>query len=304
VVSALAVPRLHEDEPPTDAALVRTLLAGQFPAWAGLPIAPVAGCGTSHALYRVGEAMVARLPRRAYAVAQIDKEHHWLPWLADRLSVALPRPLARGVPDAGYPWAWSVYDWLDGEPATRTPFTDPTAAARALAGFVRALQTVEPTLDLTPGQHNNHRGHDVRLRDTLTRQKIAELDGEIDAAVATAVWDEAMAATPWSGPPVLIHGDLMPGNVLVSEGRLSAVIDFGCLGAGDPAVDLIPAWNLFRGAARTAFRAAVAADDDAWTRGRGWALHQGLMALPYYRDTDPPFADQARRTIAATLEAA
>ncbi|HWA61009.1 MAG TPA: phosphotransferase, partial [Caulobacteraceae bacterium] len=173
----------------------------------------------------------------------------------------------------------------------------------ALGAFVRALRGLDATDAPAPGRHNFGRGEPIRVRDAVTRSAIANLAGEIDAGTALKVWDEALAARDWDGPPTWLHGDLMPGNLIVAGGRLDAVIDFGGLAAGDPAVDLMPAWAVFEGPARDAFRDAAGLDAAAWWRGRAWALHAGVMALPYYRDSRPSFAAFARRMIEAAVGA-
>jgi len=293
--------KMHADEIETDVGLVRRLLAAQFPRWARLPIAPVPSAGTDNALYRLGDDMVVRLPRIHWAVEQVDKEQRWLPWLAPRLPLAVPIPLAAGAPGAGYPWRWSVYRWLDGENATLDRLADPCQAAADLAGFVAALHAIDATDGPPPGAHNSWRGVPLAARDAETRTAIAALRGALDMDAATAAWEAALAAPAWEGPPVWLYGDLHAGNLLAREGRLSAAIDFGCLGVGDPACDLLPAWTLFTAATRPAFRAPLAVDDGTWARGRGWALSFGLIALPYYQDTNPGLAAIARHAIAEAL---
>jgi aminoglycoside phosphotransferase (APT) family kinase protein len=292
---------MHPDEQPTDAALARRLLAAQFPKWAGLPLRPVRSAGTDNALYRLGDDMAVRLPRIHWAVGQVSKEHRWLPKLAPHLPLAIPVPLAMGDPAEGYPWHWSVYRWLEGETATLDRIADPIQAAADLARFIAALQRIDATDGPPPGPHNSSRGVPLAERDSSVRAAIASLGNAVDADAATAAWETALAASVWSGPPLWIHGDLQPGNLLAERGRISAVIDFGGLGAGDPACDLIVAWNLLPAAARKAFRAALAVDDATWERGRGWALSIGLIALPYYRDANPVLADLSRHTINEVL---
>lgn len=293
--------KMHADEVETDAALVRRLLAAQFPRWAHLPIAPVPSAGTDHALYRLGEDKVVRLPRIHWAVGQADKEQRWLPWLAPHLPLAVPVPLAVGAPGAGYPWRWSVYPWLDGENASLDRLADPHQAAADLAGFVAALQRIDASDGPPPGDHNSWRGVPLAARDEATRAAIAALRGALDTDALTAAWEAALATPAWAGRSVWLHGDLQAGNLLAQDGRLSAVIDFGCLGVGDPACDVMPAWTLFTAATRPAFRAALAVDDATWARGRGWALSFGLIALPYYWDTNPGLAAIARHAIAEAL---
>jgi aminoglycoside phosphotransferase (APT) family kinase protein len=231
----------------------------------------------------------------------VDKESQWLPRLAPHLPLAIPEPLALGAPGEGYPWRWSVCRWLDGENATIEQFTDPRQAATDLARFIAALRQINPAGGPPPGPHNFYRGVPLAARDESTREAIAALDGMIDSDAATAAWDDAFQAPPWQEPPVWIHGDLQAGNLLVNGGQLSAVIDFGGLGVGDPACDLMIAWNHFSADARVAFHAALPDDDTTWARGRGWALSVGLIALPYYQNTNPVLASISRYAINEVL---
>lgn len=291
---------MHADEVHTDVALVSALLAAQFPRWAELPIDPVPSSGTDNALFRLGSNMVVRLPRIHWAVEQVAKEQRWLAALAPHLPLAIPTPLALGEPDLGYPWHWSIYHWLDGEAVTPASMADRKRAAIDLAGFLAALQRVDATDGPPPGPHNSNRGEALAERDASTRQAIAALQGEIDGDAVTAAWDASLQAPPWPRPPVWIHGDLAASNLLARNGRLGAVIDFGCLGVGDPAVDLMIAWE-FLAPARELFRTTLAVDDATWARGRGWALTTALVALPYYRDTNPVLVASARQRIDAVL---
>ena len=257
--------------------------------------------GTDNAIYRLGDDMAVRLPRIHWATGQVEKEHEWLPRLAPLLPLAIPVPLAKGMPGEGYPWHWSVYRWLEGENATIERIADPRQAATDLAQFIAALQRIDPTGGPPPGAHNSFRGVPLAMRDAPTRAAIAALRGTLDTDAVTAAWEAALRAPAWRGPPVWIHGDLQSGNLLAQRGRLSAVIDFGCLGVGDPACDLMVAWTLFSAETRDVFRAALPVDDATWARGRGWALSVGLIALPYYQNTNPVLAGIARRAIDEVL---
>jgi aminoglycoside phosphotransferase (APT) family kinase protein len=293
--------KMHSDEVDTDVSLVGRLLAGQFPQWAGLPIEPVRSAGTDNALYRLGEDMVVRLPRIHWATRQVEKEQRWLPRLAPHLPLAIPVPLAMGVPAEGYPWHWSIYRWLAGETTTIERIADLRQAAMDLARFIAALQRIDPTGGPPPGLHNSSRGEPLAMRDDQTRAAIASLHGILDAGALTAAWEAALAAPAWQGPPVWIHGDLQAGNLLAQQGQLSAIIDFGCLGVGDPACDLQVAWNFLSAETRDVFRASLPVDAATWARGRGWALSVGLIALPYYRSTNPVLAGISRRAIDEVL---
>jgi aminoglycoside phosphotransferase (APT) family kinase protein len=287
---------MHADEVPTDVPLVRRLLAAQFPEWAALPIARVPSSGTDNALYRLGDDMVVRLPRIHWAVEDVDKDFRWLPLLAPLLPLAIPVPLAKGTAAEGYPWEWGVYRWLEGEHPTVDRIADPDSLARDLAQFVEALHRI----DLTGGPPAT-RGVPLAMRDDPTRTAIAALQGTIDTHATTAAWEAALQTPAWSGPSVSVHGDLSPGNLLLQGGRLTAVIDFGGLGVGEPACDLIVAWNLLPADARRVFRVELGADDATWARGRGWALSVALIQLPYYRDTNPALAANARHVIREVL---
>lgn len=296
----MAVGRMHGDEVKTDVALVGRLLDAQFPQWADLPLTPVDSAGTDNAIYRLGPDMCVRLPRRPSAAGQVQKECRWLPRLTP-LPLAVPTPLGMGEPAEGYPWHWSIYAWIDGETATVDRIADADEVATALAGFITALQAIDATGGPPSGPQNHHRGVPLGDMDRLTRRAIANLADDIDAAAARAVWDAALRAPVWTAPPAWVHGDLQAGNLLFRQGRLRAVIDFGLLGVGDPACDLIVAWMLLSADTRGVFRAALSVGDATWMRGRGWALYAGVIALDYYRDTNPTLATTCRRAIREVL---
>lgn len=293
---------MHADEVMVDAALVRTLVAAQVPHWAHLPLAPVPGVGTDNALFRLGEELVVRLPRIQRSVLALEKELRWLPWLAPQLPLPVPVPVTAGEPANGYPWRWAVYTWLPGAtPAPDAPL-DMQQLAADLADFVAALWQIDAAEGPPPGEHNVNRGEPLAGRDAITRSILPTLHGRIDTAAALAIWQAALDAPPWQGPPRWLHGDLIPLNLLVAGGRLAAIIDFGCLGVGDPAYDLTPAWHLFSAEAQAVFRARTQADDAAWTRARGLALSGSIIAFPYYEHTNPALAGVAWRTIHAALD--
>ncbi len=289
---------MHADEVETDVALVRRLLVGQFPQWADLPLQPVESYGTDHDIYQLGDDLALRLPRIGWATQQAAKEATWLPRLAPHLPLAIPTPLVMGRPAEGYPFDWSVYAWLPGESANGT-LTDLARAAVDLAAFIKALGEID-TIGAPPRPPGG-RGAPLIERDQDVRRAIAELGGRIDGEAALRSWEESVEAPVWDGKEVWVHGDLLPGNLLVVDGRLSAVIDFGCLNVGDPACDLLPAWNLFVGDSRRRFRAELGVDNASWLRGRGWALCQTVVALPYYWDTNPGMVRQATHALAQVL---
>ncbi|GHF05376.1 phosphotransferase [Streptomyces morookaense] len=293
---------MHPGTHPIDDALVRRLIAAQFPQWAGLAVERLPSGGTVNAMYRLGDRMVVRLPLVAGGAGDVVLEQAWLPRLAPRLPVAVPEVLGDGRPGEGYPWPWSVYRWLPGENPEAGALRAPGQLARDLAGFVTAMRSVA-----LPGAPTAHRGGPVASLDAATRAAIEELRGipqeAVDCDAVTAVWEDALRAPARDGPPVWLHADLMPGNLLVNgDGRLTSVIDFGCTGIGDPACDLFPAWNLLPARARDIFREALGVDDATWRRGRGRTLSQALIALPYYRRSNPAMACNARYVIRAVLE--
>lgn len=286
-MSDAVVGKLHDDEVDIDAALVTRLLAGQFPAWAGLPVRFVTSSGTDNVTFRLGADLSVRLPRTAKMQGQVEKDLEWLPRLAPGLPLAVPRPLALGSPADGYPFTWGVYRWLEGTPFARDALADPSAAARDLAGFIRALRRVDTTGAPTPPDDPFSRGSPLAPRDDLFRAAVDDLRDVFDTPLVLAAWEASLAVGPWTGPPTWIHGDLMRGNVLVADGRPVAVIDFATACVADPAADLLAAWYLFRGESRRAFREASEADGPAWVRARGWTLSLAMMALAYYRARDP-----------------
>ena len=287
---------MHDDEQVATAAQVARLVAAQFPHWAHLPVAEVDEFGTDHRLFRLGDDLVARMPRAPWATDQARSDARWLAHLAPYLPVAVPTPLAVGEPGEGYPWPWSVVPWLPGRP----PVAYETAGlADQLARFVRALHAV-PDPGVPPATGTS-RGAPVARLDEPIRALIASLAGELDAPAVTAAWEHAVTAPAWDDDPVVLHGDLGPGNLLVEGGRLTAVIDWGALAAGDPAVDLTPAWTLLSAGERERFRDAVGYDDATWRRAAGWALAPALTGIPYYRETMPAFAERGRRTIRHVL---
>jgi aminoglycoside phosphotransferase (APT) family kinase protein len=240
---------MHPGRHSIDDDLVGRLIAGQFPEWAGLAVERFASGGTVNAMFRLGDDMVVRLPLRKSGADDVLLEHEWLPRLAPRLPTPVPEVLGDGEPAEGYPWPWSVYRWLPGENPEAGALTEPVLLAEDPAEFVAAMRSI--TL---PGAPQAHRGGPLASQDAATRAAIEELRGipqeGVDCDGATAVSEEGLRAPGRDSPPVWLHADLMPGNLLVHGGRLTAVIDFGCLGVGDPACDLFPAWNLLPSIAR------------------------------------------------------
>ncbi len=291
---------MHADQLGVSCEDVAGLVADQFPRWRQLPVTQVASHGTVHLLFRLGDELVARLPMQladpGTVQAALAAEQRAARLLLGRVPVATPEPVAMGAPGRAYPMPWAVYRWLPGETACGGPAGDARFGAD-LARFVAAVRDID-----TGGRTFDGRGRGGRL---------ADVDDYVDGCLAldttpfTAghlrdLW-AALRSTPRTEPDVMTHGDLMPGNLLVSHGRLSAVIDVGTVGPADPALDLQPAWNLLSGAARAAFRAGLDVDDAAWDRGRAWAFAQAIGCLDYYRHTNPVMSGTAVRTLAALL---
>lgn len=286
--------------PPIDAALVRRLVAAQFPQWAHLPITPVAVSGWDNRTFHLGAAMTVRLPSAAHYAAQVEKEQRWLPRLAPQLPLPIPQPLAMGAPAFDYPWRWSIYRWLDGAPATLGAIGNLNAFAAELAEFLVALQQLDASNGPPAGEQNFHRGGALAVYDAETRRALHDLDGVIDTTTATAVWEAALASS-WQAAPVWVHGDVAASNLLVQDGKLCAVIDFGSCGVGDPACDLVIAWTFLTDAGRVAFRAALPLDDTTWARGRGWALWKALILLAGHVQSSAVEASRTQRTLDAVL---
>jgi aminoglycoside phosphotransferase (APT) family kinase protein len=291
---------LHPDEPWIDVAMVERLVAAQFPEHAGRAVVEFESPGTTNAIYRLGTDLMVRLPRRASGVDELHKSAAWLPRFAPHLPVKVSVPLARGAPGEGYPWPWSIVEWLDGENAEGKGLPDPVQAAHDLAAFLRAFQA----LDATGGPLATAHGfRSAPLADTDEQMLacIAALPDDVDKSAVASVWRDALRVPAWDREPVWSHGDLMPGNLLWRAGRLSAVIDFGSLAVGDPACDLMIAWSLLEGDGREAFRDATGADEALWLRGRAHALAQAVIYVPYYLHTRPKGVAAARRIIDEVL---
>ena len=291
--------RMHEDELDLDAALVQRLLRAQMPQWADLPITRIASSGTDNAMFRLGAEMVVRMPRVERAVPRLDNEQKWMPVLAPHLPFATPALLAKGEPGPGYPWIWSVHSWIEGDNAFDAEVHDLAEAARDIAALMTALQHIDTRGAplATPGR----RGQPLSATERQTRRAIQEARELVDVDAVTKAWEAASRVPEWDRDPVWFHGDIARGNLLVRDGRIHALIDFGSIGVGDPACDLVIAWDLFDGATRPALRAALDVDDATWDRGRGWALCTALWALPYYLHTNPPMVAQARYKLAEVL---
>lgn len=283
---------MHADELDIGEGLVRRLLAEQFPEWASLPLRRVEPSGTDNAVFRLGDTLAVRMARRQGSGEPGSKEFDWLPRLAPMLPLEVPVPVAQGSPGVGYPWFWEIHTWVEGE-SVAVEEIDQMQAAADLAGFVAALQQADPA--------GAPRGRGIPLaeRDEEVRYWLARFDR---ADQATPEWERALRAPPWDRPPVWHHGDLDARNWLVRQGRISGVIDWGAMGVGDPAVDVMVAWKLHSAAARDAFRLALGPADATWERARGWVLSQAVAALAYYTpENNPTLYHEAERWLDLVL---
>ncbi|MGC9669676.1 aminoglycoside phosphotransferase family protein [Planosporangium sp. 12N6] len=293
---------MHADQVDITAEAVAALVAEQFPHWADRPVRALTSHGTVNALFRLGTDVVLRFPLLPSADAAMREslahEQDTARLIARHTRSLVPEPLALGRPAEAYPGWWTAYAWIPGETAGPGAAGDPVVLARDLARFVGELRAMD-----TGGRAWDGRGRGGPLAGMADAvdAALAQSAGLVDVARVARAWQRCLMADRHTGPEVWIHADLMPGNLLLRDGRLVAVIDLGSAGIGDPAVDLMPAWNLLDDAGRRTYRAALDVDDATWERGRGWAIAQAIMALPYYRHTNPVMADTARRTLAAAV---
>ncbi|MFU8947955.1 aminoglycoside phosphotransferase family protein [Mycetocola zhadangensis] len=286
---------MHGDEIQIDAGLVSRLLADQFPEGRGMALREFRSIGTVNAIYRLGSNLLVRLPRRARWAADLDREREILPRLESRLPLAIPRPVFAGSPSEDYPSTWAIYEWINGATYSDNTIRNEAQAARDLASFVTELRRLEVSGAPPAGRRP------LSELDGSTREAIARASGLIDAERALAVWDGDSRTEPWKSSPVWIHTDLLRPNLLAHNGRLTAVLDWGGAGVGDPAADAIAAWSVFTARGRQVFRRSLGVDDATWQRARAYALHQAALIIPYYRDTNPEFMLTAVRTVREVL---
>jgi aminoglycoside phosphotransferase (APT) family kinase protein len=255
------------------------LIASQFPQWASLPIQSVTIDGWDNTTLRLGNELSIRLPNHEAYVPQVEKEHRWLPVLARHLPLSIPQPVALGCPTDAFPRPWSVYRWLDGNTASLAEIANLNTFAFELADFLKALYSIDASGGPPPGGHNFYRGGRLHIYDGESRDAIRVLGRDLNGDAVIEVWEAALASS-WDRQPVWVHGDVSPSNLLVREGRLRGVIDFGCLGVGDPACDLTIAWTFFiEKDSRNVFRTTLKLDDRTWARARGWTLWKALITL-------------------------
>jgi len=286
--------------PAIDVQLVGELIRSQFPQWSDLAIKPVASSGWDNRTFHLGQSMSVRLPSASHYAGAVAKEQRWLPWLAHQLpmlSIQIPEPLAQGVPTPRFPLPWSVYRWLDGEVASYDRIDNLDQFARDVAYFLVALRR----LDAAGGPVRKLRGGSLAIYEEQVRAALTKLAGRIDVARASAIWQAAIAL-PIANAPVWYHGDVAVGNLLVNQGRLSAVIDFGGLGVGDPACDMVIAWTFLEPKSRAEFRSAIDVDDVIWARGRGWALWKAIIILAGLIETNEREAASAGYALEQLLQ--
>jgi aminoglycoside phosphotransferase (APT) family kinase protein len=285
---------LHSDQLTISAEAVRGLVAGQFPAWAGLPVRLLETEGTVHAIARLGERLAVRLPLRAGDPAEVGRrlaaEAAAGRELAAATAVPAPAPVALGAPGPGYPLPWSVWTWLPGRTAGGA---ESAAFARDLAALVRDLRAVDPAGRTFAGPG---RGGDLRTHEDWVATCLRESVGLLDVPRLRGLWVD-LRDLPRTDPDRMTHGDLMPGNVLVAGGRLAGVLDTGGFGPADPALELVAGWHLLDAGPRAVFRAELGGDDLQWARGAAWALEQSLGLVWYYRDSAPGLSRTGRRTL-------
>jgi aminoglycoside phosphotransferase (APT) family kinase protein len=285
-----------------DEELVRRLLQDQFPDWARLPLRQVVPGGWDNRTFRLGDDLLVRLPSADGYAQAVAKEQRWLPIIAAGVPFEVPEPVGLGAPTSEFRRPWSVYRWIAGVPASDDSIRDVDGFARDVARFLAALAEVDPTDGPRAGAHSFWRGAHPRFYDDEVQRSLAELTGTIDTDAARGVWEAALD-TEITAPPVWFHGDVAPGNLLLRDQRLAAVIDFGTSGVGDPASDLAIAWTVFDDSARRVFRDGLPWDDEVWARGRGWALWKAMLLMSGAAGSHDPEAEarKARNVLARIL---
>ncbi|WP_053368801.1 aminoglycoside phosphotransferase family protein [Bacillus sp. FJAT-27245] len=284
-----------------DSGLVAKLIKEQFPEWAHLEIKPVKVSGHDNRTFHLGDDMSVRLPSAPGYVPQVEKEQKWLPILAKKLSLPIPVPVAKGAANEDYPFHWSIYKWLQGETVTRENVADLHQFAADLGGFLLELQSIDASGGPLAGAHNFFRGVHPSVYDQETRSAIQSNRDIFGESILTKLWESALESK-WEREPVWLHGDIAPGNILVQNGKLSAVIDFGILGVGDPSCDAAMAWTFFDHESRKVFRNVLKMDEGTWNRARGWALWKALITYEEYKNTDSLKSNEAYKVIQAIIE--
>ena len=288
----MSVKRICVDEINIDIKLVKNLLSQQFSAWKNLNLELIKPEGTDNVMYRLGDDKVVRLPRRQISSLNVEKEINILPILKPHVSISIPEVLAVGKADERYPFSWLICSQLEGKNLDDKNKVDLHQAAIDLGHFVRSMQNIDSKNGIIC-----KRGESISSRDHEVRRAIALSDQFFDTTLLTKLWSNVLQAPVWKGDPVWIHGDLHPGNLLVKNSKISAIVDFGLSGIGDPAVDLMVAWTLLTKETREIFRSIVRPDDATWERARGWALFLGVLGCYYYVESNPAFAAIAKKSV-------
>jgi len=289
---------LHEGEITIGEAGVRRLLEGQCPQWAGLALTP-AGAGTENTMYRLGETLLVRLPRTTEKAGALRKEVRWLPRLATGLTVRIPSPVYAGRPAGEYPADWAVFEWIDGAEAGTATVTDWATFGSDLAAFVRELHALPPGQARRAGDLSWYRGGALHPCDGWVTEALAAcrpLIGDAEAGALEEIWRAGLALPPPDGPHVWLHGDLKPTNLLVRDGRLTAVIDFGAVSVGYPDAEHATIWDLPE-QARAAYREGLELDEVTWARARAWAVAVAVSGIAYYWSTFPEFVAECRNRV-------
>ncbi|MEP3278759.1 MAG: aminoglycoside phosphotransferase family protein [Stappiaceae bacterium] len=261
-----------------DTAMVQELIDTQFPQYSNLPLLPIDPQGWDNRTYRLGEQLSVRLPSARRYAAQVEKEQTWLPRLAPGLPFAIPAPIAKGRPSENYFYTWSIMEWIPGTMASVDQPLDFQAIANDAASFLKALHRLDASNGPLAGPHNFFRGGSLQTYDEETRTALADLNQKVDTGAVIEVWNAALSSQ-WDHESVWVHGDFAPSNLIVAESRLKAVIDFGGLGVGDPACDLVLTWTFLPENCRQSFRNSLALDKATWARARGWAVWKALLIL-------------------------
>ena len=298
----LALVQMHADQLTVPVATVRALAAEQFPQWQGLPVTKIASQGTVNAIFRIGDKLAARFPLRP---GEVEATRRWLKSeaaaareLADRTRFPTPRPVALGEPGAGYPLPWSVQTWLPGVVATDADPGESAAFAHDLARFIRDVRAIDTRGRTFSGRG---RGGDLKAHDAWLETCFGHSEELLDVPRLRHVWNCLRDLPRATQHDVMTHGDLIPGNVLVHDGRLAGVLDVGGLGPADPALDLVAAWHLLEAGPRQELRDDLGCGDLEWERGKAWAFQQAMGLVWYYAETNPAMSRMGRNTVRRIL---
>jgi aminoglycoside phosphotransferase (APT) family kinase protein len=281
--------------------LVTRLIKEQFPKWSHLYITPVKNGGNDNRTFHLGDYMSVRLPSAAGYAPQVEKEQKWLPILAEKLSLPVSMPIAKGNPNEEYPWSWSIYRWLEGAPLSHKNIDNLNHLAKDLATFLNELQAIDASRGPLAGQHNFNRGGSLSIYNKESRNAIEKNKETFDEGLLSEIWSLALDSE-WESEPVWVHGDIATGNLLVNDGKLCAIIDFGILGVGDPSCDAAIAWTFFDDISRKVFKNEINMDEGTWNRARGWALWKALITYDAHKDSDKVKAEEAYNTIWTIVE--